>query len=596
MRLQTGLLVSMCAVLFSCAEAQQAQPPDKPAQANNAGAATLQPAPKPANLLELNVMDFGAVGDGKTDDTAAFQKALDEAGKPAAGTVKVPNGNFLIKTHLVIPANVTLEGVWRIPTAWTQNKGSTLLAVEGQGKEDGPPFIMLNPNSVVKGLTIFYPDQKAEAIKAYPPCVAGAGGDNCSIVDCLLVNPYYAVDFGTRPSGRHYIRNLYGQPLKRGIFIDKCYDVGRIENVHFWPFWQWDEKSGIQKWIWDNGEAFVFARTDWEYVCNTFVFGYKIGYRFIESKDGACNGNFLGIGSDASGNAVVVDQCWPYGLLITNGEFVAFAGKDPVSIVVGPNNKGTMQLQNCAFWGPSQQIARIEGRGNVTFQNCNFMDYDCAKTGRPALELLGGNLIVSASQFNRIAPQLVCGPEAGSAIMTGNRFSGPQDIRWPSGVDVQVGFNVVNSVARQTARRMKHPQDMDAIVVTTRSKDGFETTGEWTRTTAGEDYIDDSLFALKGDGNCSATFRPELPKAGKYAVYIWFGLDPNNDHAPNGPVTVIHADGESKHTVKLKEDHGMWVKLGEFNFPAGRKGAVVVTNCPEGNVLADAVKFVAVGK
>ncbi len=77
---------------------------------------------------------------------------------------------------------------------------------------------------------------------------------------------------------------LHPQPLRPaaqgGIFIDKCYDVGRIENVHFWPFWKWDEKSGIREWMWKNSEAFIFARTDWEYVFNTFIFGYKIGYRF----------------------------------------------------------------------------------------------------------------------------------------------------------------------------------------------------------------------------------------------------------------------------------------------------------------------------
>ena len=40
----------------------------------------------------------------------------------------------------------------------------------------------------------------------------------------------------------------------------------------------------------------MFARTDWEYVLNTFAFGYAIGYHFIASKEGSCNGNFLGIG------------------------------------------------------------------------------------------------------------------------------------------------------------------------------------------------------------------------------------------------------------------------------------------------------------
>ena len=43
-------------------------------------------------------------------------------------------------------------------------------------------------------------------------------------------------------------------------------------------------------------EAFTFGRTDWEYVLNTFVFGAKVGYRFIQTPAGACNGQFSGIG------------------------------------------------------------------------------------------------------------------------------------------------------------------------------------------------------------------------------------------------------------------------------------------------------------
>ena len=188
------------------------------------------------------MLDFGAIGDGKTDDTPAFQKALDTAAKEGlSATVLVPRNTFNIAGHLNIPDNVTLEGIWEIPTARTEYKGSTLLASEGEGNPNGTPFIMLNNNSVLKGITIFYPRQTAtNPPKSYPWTVASGGADNCSIVDVLLVNPYQAVDFGTRVAGRHYIRNLYGQPLYRGIFVDQCYDVGRIENVHFWPFWKYD--------------------------------------------------------------------------------------------------------------------------------------------------------------------------------------------------------------------------------------------------------------------------------------------------------------------------------------------------------------------
>ena len=90
----------------------------------------------------MSVRDFGAVGDGKTDDTAAFEKAMAMVA-PKGGTVSVPVGNYLINTHLVVPAQVTLEGVWKIPTASTENLGSTLLAVEGEGKETGQAFITL---------------------------------------------------------------------------------------------------------------------------------------------------------------------------------------------------------------------------------------------------------------------------------------------------------------------------------------------------------------------------------------------------------------------------------------------------------------------
>ena len=51
-----------------------------------------------------------------------------------------------------------------------------------------------------------------------------------------MVNPYKGVDLASKPSVRHYVRNLYCQPLRRGISVDKCFDVGRIENVHFGPF------------------------------------------------------------------------------------------------------------------------------------------------------------------------------------------------------------------------------------------------------------------------------------------------------------------------------------------------------------------------
>ena len=61
---------------------------------------------------QLNVRDFGAKGDGVTDDTAAFQKALDAAATAGGGVVLAPRGNYLFAGALRVPAAVTLRGIW----------------------------------------------------------------------------------------------------------------------------------------------------------------------------------------------------------------------------------------------------------------------------------------------------------------------------------------------------------------------------------------------------------------------------------------------------------------------------------------------------
>jgi len=106
---------------------------------------------------------------------------------------------------------------------------------------------------------------------------------------------------------RHYIARIQGHPINIGVFVDATYDIGRIEDVHFNPWYS--DGHPFYYWQTTHGRAFVFGRSDWEYVFNTFAFAYAIGYHFIERETGSMNGNFLGIGMDAATNASVqVDQ------------------------------------------------------------------------------------------------------------------------------------------------------------------------------------------------------------------------------------------------------------------------------------------------
>jgi hypothetical protein len=70
------------------------------------------------NGAPLNVLDFGAVGDGVADDSAAIQAALDVASiSNAASSVFMPQGVYnLGTTTITIPADVTLYGAGRNST------------------------------------------------------------------------------------------------------------------------------------------------------------------------------------------------------------------------------------------------------------------------------------------------------------------------------------------------------------------------------------------------------------------------------------------------------------------------------------------------
>lgn len=65
-------------------------------------------APASGSGKVFNVRDMGAKGDGKTLDTAAIQKALDECGKAGGGVVRFPAGTYLSRP-IVVRTKTTVQ-------------------------------------------------------------------------------------------------------------------------------------------------------------------------------------------------------------------------------------------------------------------------------------------------------------------------------------------------------------------------------------------------------------------------------------------------------------------------------------------------------
>src|SRR5262245_13342585 len=75
--------------------------------------AIAKPVPEP---VELNVRNFGAVGDGVADDGPAFQRALDALAAAGGGTLFIPEGKYAIVTPVSknftgLASSITITGV-----------------------------------------------------------------------------------------------------------------------------------------------------------------------------------------------------------------------------------------------------------------------------------------------------------------------------------------------------------------------------------------------------------------------------------------------------------------------------------------------------
>lgn len=380
----------------------------------------------------VDVSAFGVKADGRTDDTAAIQSAMDAAAR-TGGTVLLPPAKYLVAGSLRVPPGVALEGVLDSPQWSEPLTGSVILATGRRDCEDGSALFEMGTSSRVGGLTVFYPEQKKTEIRPYAWTFHLQGDDN-TVENVTLINSYNAIRIGPERNGRHRIRSVTGCVLRRGIFVDNTWDIGRIENVHWHSHW-WSVKhlsnyggiltgdwKPVHDFMWKNLEAFAFGRTDWEYVTNTFVCPVNVGYRFMRTDRGTCNGQFCGIGADDAQRCVSVEHIQRQGLLITNGQFVCIRGNERVQVVVEKTCRGSVRLVNCAFWGPAQKCVVSHSGGFVSLSNCYLEISGLSSTGpRVALvEADGGRLQVRGCTFGSREPSIVLKEGLEHAIISEN--------------------------------------------------------------------------------------------------------------------------------------------------------------------------------
>ncbi len=235
--------------------------------------------------------------------------------------------------------------------------------------------------------------------------------------DVLMLNPTKAVGLFGDPAngpGRLEIYNFKAQAFQVGIMIDTTYDVTRMDQIHFWPFWRDD--SNVHTYTMGNLDAIYSLRNDNPMMSNVFTIFARAGLRIGQGANGGTskihltNADFdrgvYGVWVDIS----VTSGCTGQFANITHQGETGFDGSKGI-FIRGDNSTLTFDSFDSGYsW---QNAVRVEGSSNrVSFGLARASAFDQGAANFPAFEALTGNTMVFAVT-----------PVVGSSGGSGGRFA-----------------------------------------------------------------------------------------------------------------------------------------------------------------------------
>lgn len=374
----------------------------------------------------VSAADFGVMGDGVADDTAAIQKALDSVA-PGGGVVNLPAGKYLITDSIKVPAHSTLVGEG---ARWENS--ATQLIIE----KPGFVGVRLSAGSGVKGLAIMYPNNTDNANPTpYPPAIQ-LDSINPSVENIVFGNAWIGVSTppGGGNAGQAMLRDLTGFVHHVGIHLSGTLDVNRILDVHW--FVGGKDTPGVQSYYRKNRVGFEFGRVDGIMMDRCFMIGGKTFFHqlpFRDTPDGKKEG--------AHSLGFQIDECWIED--VDNG-FI-FEGAcgftlNSTNILVRDKGFGVKVNANSLFYNAVIEGVQVRGFGKPF----TGFEFNCA-TPHPR-----NRLVIADSQVTDGAPSVHLMPGAQRAQVHDNNFTGVEGhpaILIDKGADL---FTITNNILSGT--------------------------------------------------------------------------------------------------------------------------------------------------
>ena len=318
----------------------------------------------------VHVRDYGAIGNGVVDDGPAIQAAVNALKLAGGGILQFGPRIYRIASPVVINGvTVVLQGA-----GFTEgpNEGNgTWLRIDQTGFT---PFTFsgtMARGSIVRDIAIrqYHASPSAtwaptnyDYVFRVQDCLGAVDFENVYLV---AVNRGIWCD----NSGRMSIKRLRGQVFTRGVEVDRCYDICRLEHVHFWTFQTND--TNILTWQQNNQDALVFRRVDGVFLDDIFVLGARSTLRFSSSASGVTT-KFYGsnIYADFSKYGVWIDGNDVEGRIAnitTQGEVINAGASIPLPGAAGIQIDGSnarVQIGNLRVDDTESNAIRVNGSNN----------------------------------------------------------------------------------------------------------------------------------------------------------------------------------------------------------------------------------------
>jgi hypothetical protein len=304
----------------------------------------------------INVRDYGAVGNGLADDSAALQAALS-----TGQHVYIPTGDYLINSPLTFTqAGQMISGDGRTQSRLminpTFNLASQGVLVFACG-EEGPQLQDF-------GMVFAQPDTSdLSQLTPYPVAIYAVNTPRFTIESLKITKAINGIDM-TGNCGGAFIELLEMSVFGTGITIDGSLDTVRVNEFHFWCF---DMTQGQTSIFFNSARAMDVGRVD-SLILHEFLNISSLG---LNLRSGATGDPWVYM-SDSGFDTFNGIRMSAGSLQIANS-YITLAGTPTLRGV--HQTGGNLQFTNCYFASAQTQpfiLMENMSDGSLQIDNCNF--------------------------------------------------------------------------------------------------------------------------------------------------------------------------------------------------------------------------------